>query len=132
MTSKKKTTTKRHAMTSEEAARTLNLEHDLYLALLTEETRKNYEAAGLFDDFFDNLTAEQKFDLIDDGQYRKKKKKEKQPQRLSEELKCSACGGSYYVRGFEAHLKSTQHRRWMCWNRSSSPHPPPHPVSELI
>ena len=46
-----KTTTKRHAMTSEEAARTLNLEHDLYLALITEETRKNYEAAGLYDDF---------------------------------------------------------------------------------
>ena len=48
----KKKYTKRHPMTSEEAARTLNLEHDLYLALLTEETRKNYEAAGLFDDFF--------------------------------------------------------------------------------
>jgi len=132
MTSKKKTTTKRHAMTSEEAARTLNLEHDLYLALLTEETRKNYEAAGLFDDFFDGLTADQKFDLIGDQQYRKTKPKKKQPQRLSEELKCSACGGNYYVRGFEAHIKSTKHRRWMCWNRSSSPRPPPHPVSELI
>ena len=105
MTSKNKTTTKRHPMTSEEAARTLNLEHDLYLALLTEETRKNYEAAGLFDDFFDGLTAEQKFDLIDDGQYRKKKK-EKQPQRLSEQLTCSACKGTYYVRGWEAHMKS--------------------------
>ena len=119
-------------MTSEEAARTLNLEHDLYLALLTEETRKNYEAAGLFDDFFDGLTADQKFDLIDDKQYRKKKPKKKLPQRLSEELKCSACGGNYYVRGFEAHIKSTQHRRWMGWNRLSSPHLPPHPVSEMI
>ena len=69
MEAKKKTTTKRYAMTSEEAARSLNLEHDLYLALLTEETRKNYESAGLFDDFFDNLTAEQKFDLIDDRSF---------------------------------------------------------------
>ena len=131
MEAKKKTTTKRHPMTSEEAARSLNLEHDLYLALLTEETRKNYEAAGLFDDFFDNLTAEQKFDLIDDGQYRKKKSKKKQPQRLSEQLTCSACKGTYYVRGWEAHMKSTKHKTWKCWNRSSSPHPPPHPVSEL-
>ena len=131
MTSKKRTTTKRHAMTSEEAARTLNLEHDLYLALLTEETRKNYEAAGLFDDFFDGLTAEQKFDLIDDQQFKKKPKK-KQPQRLSEQLTCSACKGTYYVRGWEAHMKSTKHKTWKCWNRSSSPHPPPHPVSEMI
>ena len=105
--SKKKTTTKRHPMTSEEAARSLNLEHDLYLALLTEEVRREYEAAGLFDDFFDGLTAEQKFDLIDDQQCRKKKPKKKQPQRFSEELKCSACGGNYFVRGFDAHLKST-------------------------
>jgi len=112
-------------MTSEEAARTLNLEHDLYLALLTEEARKNYEAAGLFDDFFDNLTAEQKIDLIDDQQYRRTKPKKKLPQRLSEELKCSACGGTYYVRGFEVHLKTTKHRRWACWNRSPSPPPPP-------
>ena len=89
----KKKYTKRYAMTSEEAARSLNLEHDLYLALLTEETRRNYESAGLFDDFFDNLTAEQKIDLIDDGQYRKKLKR-KLPQRLSEELKRSARGGS--------------------------------------
>ena len=131
MEAKKKTTTKRHPMTSEEAARTLNLPHELYIALLTEETRKNYEADGLFDDFFDNLTAEQKFDLTDDQQYRKPMPKKKLPQRLSEELKCSACGGNYYVRGFEAHLKSTKHRRWMCWNRSSSPRPPPHPVSEM-
>ena len=127
----KKKHTKRRPMTSEEAARTLNLEHDLYLALLTEETRKNYEAARLFDDFFDNLTAEQKFDLIDDQQY-KKKPKQKQPQRLSEELKRSARGGNYFVRGFEAHLKTTKHKRWMCWSRSSSPRPPPHPVSEMI
>ena len=131
MEAKKKTTTKRHPMTSEEAARTLNLEHDLYLALLTEEVRREYESVGLLDDFFDGLSAEQKFDLIDDGQYRKKPKK-KLPQRLSEELKRSACGGSYYVRGFEAHIKSTKHRRWMCWNRSPSPRPPPHPVSEMI
>ena len=132
MEAKKKTTTKRHPMTSEEAARTLNLPHDLYLALRTEEVRREYESVGLLDDFFDGLSAEQKFDLIDDRQYRKKKPKKKLPQRLSEELTCSACGGNYYVRGFEAHLKTTQHRRWMCWNRSSSPHPPPHPVSEMI
>ena len=131
MEAKKKTTTKRHPMTSEEAARSLNLEPDLYLALLTEEVRREYEAAGLFDDFFDGLTAEQKFDLIDDGQYRKKKPKKKQPQRLSEQLTCSACKGTYYVRGWEAHMKSTKHKTWKCWNRSSSPHPPPHPVSEL-
>ena len=130
MEAKKKTTT-RHPMTSEEAARTLNLPHDLYLALLTEEVRREYESVGLLDDFFDGLSAEQKFDLIDDRQYRKKKPKKKLPQRLSEELKCSACGGNYYVRGFEAHIKSTKHRRWMCWNRSSSPRPPPHPVSEM-
>ena len=129
MACKKKTTTKRHAMTSEEAARTLNLEHDLYLALLTEETRKNYEAAGPFDNFFDNLIAEQKFDLIDDQQYRKTKPKKKLPQRLSEELKCSGRGGNYYVHGFEAHMKSTKHRRWACWNQT--PSPPPHPPITL-
>ena len=132
MASKKKTTAKRHPMTSEEAARTLNLEHDLYLALLTDEVRREYESAGLFDDFFRRAVRGSKIDLTYDQQYIKKKPKKKQPQRLSEELKRSACGGNYFVRGFEAHIKSTKHRRWMCWSRSASPRPPPHPVSEMI
>jgi hypothetical protein len=114
-------------MTSEEAARSLNLEHDLYLALLTEEVRREYESVGLLGDFFDGLSAEQKFDLIDDRQYRTKKKKH--PQRLSEELECSACGGTYYVRGLEAHVKATNDTRWMYWNRPASPLPQRPPTS---
>ena len=40
-----------HPMTAEEAARTLNLDLPVYLTLLTDTTRREYEASGLLHNF---------------------------------------------------------------------------------
>ena len=55
-------------MTAEEAARTLNLDLPVYLTLLTDTTRREYEASGLLHNSFMDLTVDERISLITDEQ----------------------------------------------------------------
>ena len=103
-----------HPMTAEEAARTLNLDLPVYLTLLTDTTRREYEASGLLHNSFMDLTVDERISLITDEQaYKARKNKQyydRNRERLCSQHTCEACGGSYTLMSKSRHKQSKKHR----------------------
>jgi hypothetical protein len=100
-------------MTAEEAARTIGLDLPVYLALLTETTRREYEASGLLHSSFTDLSVEQKISLITDERAQKARKNksyyERNRERLCCQHTCTECGGKYTMMSKSRHTQSKKH-----------------------
>ena len=57
-------TVENQVMSSEEAARSLNIDHSTYLHVLTETTRREYEAGGGVNFFLSQLATDERNELL--------------------------------------------------------------------
>ena len=110
-------TVENQVMSSEEAARSLNIDHSTYLALLTETTRREYEAGGVMKFFLSQLATDER-DELDQAlrlrtHERNKRYYEKHREQLLAKTKCEVCGGSFSSSSKWAHMRSKRHNNAM-------------------
>ena len=106
-------TVENQVMSSEEAARSLNIDHNTYLALLTETTRREYEAGGIMKFFLSQLATDERNELTQALRLRTHERNqryyEKHREQLLAKTKCEVCDGSFSSSSKWAHIKSKRH-----------------------